>query len=509
MSVTTTTSRKSYTGDGVSVAFTIPFPFLEADDVDVYLNGVLQATGYSNTGAGTGSGTCTFLVAPAVGVIVLLVSNPDLLQNTVLSPNDPFPAKTVETMADKLTLIAQRLSSLASRALGLADGDSSSASLTLPTPVGSTFIAWNAAGTALINAVAAAGAPVTAFIATLFDDADAATAQQTLGGGVTGRAVFTAANASAVRSAIGYRQPLSAGVASNALTVTLAAGAVVVFNIGGVETPVTLGAPISVVASNGSTLGAANATIARLWVVAIYNGGTPELALINCRNGSSVSPLVPGVLISTTAEGGAGAADSAATFYSTTARASQSFDVAGYVEFTQAAAGVYATAPSLVQSFGPGVRRPGETVQIQRLETGAVNSTTASIPYDDTIPQSSEGANVFTTTLSINVASAANLLVAESDAALACDTAGANVSVALFKGAATDAFSAVEMNSPVANYPFRLHVRQPVLAGTAGATTFTHKAGTSAGTLTFNGQTGARRFGGVNNSYLEVTEVMA
>jgi hypothetical protein len=57
-------------------------------------------------------------------------------------------------------------------------------------------------------------------------------------------------------------------------------------------------------------------------------------------------------LISTTAEGGAGAADSATVVYSTTARSSLAYRALGYIESTQATAGTWATAPSTIQGQG-------------------------------------------------------------------------------------------------------------------------------------------------------------
>ena len=57
-------------------------------------------------------------------------------------------------------------------------------------------------------------------------------------------------------------------------------------------------------------------------------------------------------LISTTAEGGAGAADSANVIYSTTARTSVAYRVIGFIDSTQATAGTWATAPSTIQGVG-------------------------------------------------------------------------------------------------------------------------------------------------------------
>jgi hypothetical protein len=84
-------------------------------------------------------------------------------------------------------------------------------------------------------------------------------------------------------------------------------------------------------------------------VIAINNGGTVELAVVNLAGGNNLDETT---LISTTAEGGAGAADSANVIYSTTARTNVPFRVVGAIISTQATAGTWATAPSTIQGMG-------------------------------------------------------------------------------------------------------------------------------------------------------------
>jgi hypothetical protein len=84
-------------------------------------------------------------------------------------------------------------------------------------------------------------------------------------------------------------------------------------------------------------------------VIAINNGGTVELAVVNLSGGNNLDETT---LITTIAEGGAGAADSANVIYSTTARTSVPFRVVGAIISTQATAGTWATAPSTIQGTG-------------------------------------------------------------------------------------------------------------------------------------------------------------
>lgn len=124
MAVTTTTSRASYAGDGTTTVFPVPFYFLTNPDLNVYVGGTELTTGYTVTGAGNeAGGSVEIIPAPAAGAQVVIVRNPDLLQQTRLPPNDPFPAQAVEGMSDKLTMIVQRNGDQIGRALVLADTD--------------------------------------------------------------------------------------------------------------------------------------------------------------------------------------------------------------------------------------------------------------------------------------------------------------------------------------------------------------------------------------------------
>lgn len=167
----------------------------------------------------------------------------------------------------------------------------------------------------------------------------------TIGNGLT----FAGGSLSAVSQP--QIQPISASVAANALTIS-ASSLSLDFRSNtlgsGTVTTVT-GTPSNLVISSGSTLGTINGTQSDIAVLAINNAGTIELAAVNVAGGVDLSETG---LISTTAEGGAGAADSATVIYSTTARSNVAYRVLGYIRSTQATAGTWATAPSLIQGSG-------------------------------------------------------------------------------------------------------------------------------------------------------------
>ena len=145
---------------------------------------------------------------------------------------------------------------------------------------------------------------------------------------------------------------ISASVSSSALTVTLNPCTLdfrsSTLTSGAVLTRLVPTA-ISMTVSNGSTLGTASGSESRLAVVAIDNAGTVELAIVNSIAYGSFDESA---LISTTAEGGVGGADSGSVFYSTSARTSVAYKVVGYVSSTQTTAGSWASAPSNVSGNG-------------------------------------------------------------------------------------------------------------------------------------------------------------
>jgi hypothetical protein len=124
MTVSSTTSKVSYTGNGSTTAFAVPFYFLEAADLQVILRSgtteTVQAltTNYTVAGAGVSSGgTVTMLTAPAAAVTVTIRRNIEATQETDLLPNDRLPAESLETALDKVTMLTQQLGEESARSI--------------------------------------------------------------------------------------------------------------------------------------------------------------------------------------------------------------------------------------------------------------------------------------------------------------------------------------------------------------------------------------------------------
>lgn len=159
MTVSSTTSRITYAGNGSTTAFAAPFYFLADSDLVVIKTSstgvqttLALTTDYTVSGAGVfAGGTVTCVTAPATGETLVIYRDPAVTQLTDYQANDPFPAETHERALDKLTMITQRLKDKLSRAFALSDGDTSGASTVLPTPQANKLVAWNSTGTGLTN----------------------------------------------------------------------------------------------------------------------------------------------------------------------------------------------------------------------------------------------------------------------------------------------------------------------------------------------------------------------
>jgi hypothetical protein len=277
----------------------------------------------------------------------------------------------------------------------------------------------------------------------------------------------------------------------------------------------TLTAATSIVISSGSTLGAPTGSVPfRVWIVGFNDGGTFRLGAILCTTLASgvltQFPLSAWGIASSTAEGGAGAADSAQTFYTGTAVASKAYTVLGYLSFETgiATAGTWDAAPTRVQVFGPGVALPGAaTGNRKHVNTVAMSTFSTIIPYDDTIPQNTEGTQLFSQ--SMTPTSAANILRVRWQLNWAGSVA-LYAYVALFRDATADALVSWQEIISNTNYLALSYGTFDLIASSTSSTDMKLRAGPDrAATMTLNGTNGARVHGGVMQSHFEVEEISA
>jgi len=162
MTVSTTSARVSYAGDGTTKAFAVSFPFFDADDLVVIERAVSTgvetvkalATDYQVAGGGGTTGTVTMNTAPAAGVELHILRATDQTQTTDYAAHDTFPAESHERALDRAALRDQELARDIARAIRAARTDSASLALELPTAVAraSKYLLFDAGGNVAVGA---------------------------------------------------------------------------------------------------------------------------------------------------------------------------------------------------------------------------------------------------------------------------------------------------------------------------------------------------------------------
>ena len=143
--------------------------------------------------------------------------------------------------------------------------------------------------------------------------------------------------------------------------------------------------------------------------------------------------------------------------------------------------------------------------QIVNAQYTAVASGTTAMPYDDTIPQNTEG-NEFMT-LAITPTSATSKLKID----VAVNWAGRSTvrtTFALFQDSTADAIAAFTHQTS-ANEVMTTSFSHTMTSGTTSATTIKLRYGGTSGTVTMNGVLEARKNGGVASSGITITEYTA
>ena len=148
----------------------------------------------------------------------------------------------------------------------------------------------------------------------------------------------------------------------------------------------------------------------------------------------------------------------------------------------------------------------GVVVQTVNTQDGSLTSGTTTFPFDDTIPQITEGVEFLTA--SITPKSVANKLKIEVHLTIASSISGWT-SAALFQDSTADAISGSIGADSVATRTIEHTIVYWMDAGTTASTTFSVRAGTAgAGTTYMNGNTLAK-MGGKLHSSITITEYAA
>lgn len=149
--------------------------------------------------------------------------------------------------------------------------------------------------------------------------------------------------------------------------------------------------------------------------------------------------------------------------------------------------------------------RAGVSGVLQRVITtsGSYSSNAATIPIDNTKPQSGEGTELLTQ--AITPKSATSKLVVEVTLVMSCNTAPDTAAIALFQDSGTDAIAANCCS--VDGYGDPKTLRYEVTSGSTTARTFKVRAGCNTNALLINGVNGVGAvMNGLCQSFISVTE---
>jgi len=159
MSISNTTNKVIYQGDGSTTEFPFSFRIFEETDLVVSLYEI--ATGieteltlnsdYTVTINGDNGGTVIMATAPSSSYKLIIKRILPLTQETDYVEGDPFPAESHERALDKLTMITQQLNEQLDRTVKV-DITQTSVDTTLPIPEALKFLRWNSDASKLENA---------------------------------------------------------------------------------------------------------------------------------------------------------------------------------------------------------------------------------------------------------------------------------------------------------------------------------------------------------------------
>lgn len=221
------TIRKAgpYNGNDVATSFAFSFKvFTSADiavtvaDVDGTETLLVLDSDYSVTLNGdqdaSPGGSITYPLSGtplATGEALVIVGDLDYGQDYDVPTGGNFNPTAMEDALDKQAMRTQQLLEINDRSMTLAVTSAAGVSTSLPAPVASQFLGWNATANAIINYAGVAGVAVSSFMEGVVAAATGALARAALGITAIGDALATAASAAAARNAIG-------GAASGAVT---------------------------------------------------------------------------------------------------------------------------------------------------------------------------------------------------------------------------------------------------------------------------------------------------
>jgi len=157
----------------------------------------------------------------------------------------------------------------------------------------------------------------------------------------------------------------------------------------------------------------------------------------------------------------------------------------------------------------PILNATGSVLQVVNNQFGSVlNLGNARFPYDDTIPQISEGGEVMT--LAITPTAATSKLIIDVLVNTSPTLSGEKMVVALFQDTTANAIACVSDEFYDSGYMVVIPLKHYTSASSTSARTYKVRLGrtdSSGNAVTVNGYNGSRKFGGVLATSITITEV--
>jgi hypothetical protein len=499
---TTTANRNDYTGNGVTTVY--PFTFIVLEETNQALSrdytikviiteSSVESVKQENVDYTVqlneiGQGTVTFTTAPTASQSITFLSDIPRTQSTdyINIGTDKFPADSHEGTVDKLTLISREQDEKINRAILLSESSNLS-NITIPvsTVNADKAIVVNSTGDNLDakNLADIGTAPVTDFAKTLLDDNNAAEARTTLDAQedvitTRGDIIRGSSAGEAERLAIGANgQVLSsdgtdvvwANATNNKLIIpisselTISSGAITI-----TDSRHTIDTESDAATDNLETISGGTAG----QILVISTADSARDVVLKHGTGNIITPYSTDI-----------------TLYSTSDRATLEYDGTNWTVLH--------------------TKKPGEIVQVVNYQTGAVASGAGLIPFDNSIPQNTEGAEFMS--LAITPKHEDNKLLINV-VFVGGETANVDnvFTVALFKDSEANALAACCGSLVTPADQDSVNFCHYMTAGSTSAITFKVRAGKRlSGNMYINGSpiTGGQMYGGVAASSITITEI--
>ena len=476
--------RIQYTASGGQTVFPYDFPiFDEAHLVVTRLRaGVLTTfaltTDYTVSGGGVEAGGNVTLVSGATaGDGITIYGDTPVERTTDFNDAGDFFAATLNREFDLQTQMIQQNERDIARSLRLQDGDTSTASLLpLAAARASKFLAFDGNG----DPIAAAGTsanlnPVSTYIDALLDDTTLAAALASLLFSADMQAFLVTANDAAARVALD-----AVGLTGNETIVGNKKFSGSNTFQSRVNADNTVGGTVSAItATFNPTFSGALVDKMRVTVRATgANTGAVTFFPDAVSDGAVLVEKIENGILTTLAAGDI-------------TGASHDLDLVWN-----------ATAGRWIL-LNPGFRTGVVQVVNYTIST-VLGAYAATIPFDNTIPQDTEGTQVMS--LAITPKSSTHKLKIEVIALVSSSGTSEATTVALFN-AAGDALAATATFETIANGAETIPLIHYMTSGSTSAITFTVNIGSHTNTTTLNGQNGTQVLGGKASSSITITEI--